>query len=56
MSDDILNALNTMNRHFWTLFNEMEKAIDRGDLEGAKMVCKQAKANLKELLKENSQS
>lgn len=51
--EQFTNALNTMTRQWWNLFNEIEKAIDRGEVAHARFICSKAKESLKIVLKEN---
>lgn len=56
MSDPFIDSMNIMNRNWWTLFNEIEKSIVKGDAGKAVFICQEAKTSLKKLIKENSPS
>lgn len=49
--EDIQDNINKLNRNWWSVFNEVQKCIARGDLLGAEELCEESKKVLKDALK-----
>ncbi len=50
--DQMRDLINTMTRHWWAVFNELDRTLERGDVQMARKVCQECKAMLHQELKE----